>query len=193
VSPSNTNQTHHDYPWISRALKGDDQAFTEGVMLYKDKVFRLVMGILRNRELAEETTMDVFLKVHKYLPQFKGDSSFSSWLYRIAYNAALTALKKKKPTVSWDEEHNNLSTSGHGGEQQMMERDKQLAIQTVLEEMGPTQRSLLVLFYLEEYSIKEIVEMTRTSEGAVKTGLHKARKRFAEISEQRPDLKIAWT
>ena len=90
----NTN----DQVYINRILDGDTNAFTVLVDRYKDLVYTLAMRMMKNREEAEEVAQDAFIKTYKSLDKFKGESKFSTWIYRVAYNTCLDRLKKNKRT-----------------------------------------------------------------------------------------------
>ena len=82
----------------------DDQQFDEVLRAYQDKVFRLCCAMLGDRALAEETAQEALLRMWKALPRYRGESSLSTWIYAIARNACLTAMKKRRarPTLSLD-------------------------------------------------------------------------------------------
>src|SRR5210317_1931241 len=88
--------TTNDQQLIDRIINGDHSAFTILVDRYKDLVFSLALKMLKNREEAEEVSQDTFIKVFKSLDKFKGDSKFSTWIYKVAYNTCLDRLKKNK-------------------------------------------------------------------------------------------------
>src|SRR5580765_645340 len=81
---------------IARARKGDKDAYRTLVLAYQDRVFGLVVSMVRNREQAEDVTQEVFVKAYFALPRFKGDSAFFTWLFRIASNTCLDFLRKHK-------------------------------------------------------------------------------------------------
>ena len=91
--------TTNDQHYINLVLDGDANAFTSLVNRYKNMVFTLTLRMLKNREEAEEVAQDTFIKMYKSLNKFKGDSKFSTWVYRIAYNTSLDRLKKNKKYI----------------------------------------------------------------------------------------------
>ena len=94
-----------DRYYISKVLEGDMQAFSYLVDKYKDMVFTLAFRILKNRENAEEVAQDSFVKVYQNLKKFKSKSKFSTWLYRIVYNTAISRVRvKQNPTMSIDDQ-----------------------------------------------------------------------------------------
>src|SRR5690606_9336571 len=85
---------------INQIIGGDTQAFSVLVDVYKDLVFTLAIRMLKNREEAEEVSQDTFIKIYKALPKFKGDSKFSTWVYKVAYHSCLDRIKKNKRKFS---------------------------------------------------------------------------------------------
>ena len=101
-----------DQPYIDDVLKGNTNAFSILVDKYKTMVYTLAIKIVKSREEAEEISQDTFIKAFKNLSKFKGDSKFSTWLYKIGYRTALDSLKKnteKYQTSTIDEITNNLN------------------------------------------------------------------------------------
>ena len=86
----------NDQHYINQIIEGNTNAFSVLVNQYKDLVFTLAYKMLKNREDAEEVSQDVFIKIFKSLNKFKGDSKFSTWIYKITYNTCLDYLKKSK-------------------------------------------------------------------------------------------------
>jgi RNA polymerase sigma-70 factor, ECF subfamily len=96
-----------DRELVGRARTGDYQAFEQLVARYEQRVFKVVLGIVRHREDAEEAVQETFLKVVEHLDGFREESGFYTWLMRIAVNEGLTLLRKRKrrPAVQFDEQH----------------------------------------------------------------------------------------
>jgi len=97
IESSNERMTiNNDQIIIDQILEGDTNAFSVLVDRYKDLVFTLAIRMVKNREEAEEVSQDTFIKVYKSLSKFKGNSKFSTWIYKVAYNTCLDRLKKIK-------------------------------------------------------------------------------------------------
>ena len=88
--------TTKDQLYINKVINGDASAFAYLVDTYKNMVFSLAYKMTKNKEEAEEVSQDTFIKAFKNLSNFKGDSKFSTWLYRICYHTTLDAIKKNK-------------------------------------------------------------------------------------------------
>jgi len=177
-----TKLTDEDY--IEKTLKGDANAFAFLIDKYKDMVFTLAIKMVKSREEAEEVSQDAFLKAYKYLPNFKGDSKFSTWLYKIAYNASLDAIKKKKSeynTISIDEIKINYIASVETVLDEIERKERVEIINDCLEQLEEEEKAILLFFYFKELSLKEIIEITSLSEANVKVKLHRARKKLLSI------------
>ena len=94
---------------INQIKDGNTHAFGQLVDQYKDLVFTLALRMLKNREEAEEVAQDTFIKTYKSLHRFKGDSKFSTWIYRVAYNTCLDRIKKNRKYLN-DVEINEITS-----------------------------------------------------------------------------------
>jgi RNA polymerase sigma factor (sigma-70 family) len=173
-----------DEHYIDKTLLGDTNAFAYLVDKYKDMVFTLAIKIVKNRELAEEVSQDAFLKAFKYLPKFKGDSKFSTWLYKIAYNTSLDSIKKnvnQYNNVAIDEITVNYISSVETILDGIEREERAEIINNCLEQLPEDEKAILLFFYFKELSLKEIVEVTSMSETNIKVKLHRARKKLLSI------------
>jgi RNA polymerase sigma-70 factor (ECF subfamily) len=171
---------------IERVLDGDRNAFALLVDKYKDRVFSLVIGIVRNREVAEELSQDIFLKVFRSLGKFRRESSFSSWIYRIAYNAAVSETRKKKTYFrSFDEQLERLAVLGSDDNAVVEENEnRHVLLEKALKELPPQEKLILMLYYFEEKSIEEVSKDTGLSLSNVKVRLFRLRNKLKGIMEQ---------
>ena len=170
---------------IDSVLSGNANAYAGLVDKYKDMAFTVAVRILRNAEEAEEIAQDAFLSAFRSLRDFKKDSNFGTWLYRIVYNAAISKLRKRKDfEVSLEKPHlENLDTAELNAGLEKMEQDEKIRyIREALTKLPEEESSLLTLFYLNENSVKEIAEITGISHSNVKVKLFRARKHlFGEL------------
>ncbi len=181
-----------DYAVVQRVLGGEKKAFAELVERHKDRALTLAIRILKNREDAEEALQDAFVRAFNALPRFEWKSSFSTWFYRIVYNVCVTGLGKrdKKQRISIDDE----DESGNVVELPSEEVPPDLAFESselnaiVQEEIdrlpeayGPT----FTLFFVQDMSYDEIVEVTGLPLGTVKARLFRARMMLRNALVQR--------
>ncbi|CAM1353560.1 MULTISPECIES: RNA polymerase sigma factor [Tenacibaculum] len=183
----------NDQIYINQILKGDANAFAFLVEKYKIMVFTLALKMLKSREEAEEISQDTFIKAYKNIDKFKGDAKFSTWLYKIAYRTCLDSIKKnskKYQTGTIDEITINKIKSTEGVLDSIERKERAEIINKCLIELPEDERSVIWLFYFEELSLKEIIDITDLSEANVKVKLHRARKRLLTIVEKRVEPEL---
>lgn len=170
-----------DQFYISRILQGDSSAYAALVDKHKEMVFTIAVKIVRNQQDAEEVAQDVFVKAFHALATFKGDAKFSTWLYRIAYNTAISATRKKKPvfTVIDDKMIDNYTTDQVTRMVKEHSESEQIEVMNRLMDNLPEEENLLLtLFYKKEKTIEEISGITGLSESNVKVKLYRIRKKM---------------
>lgn len=170
-----------DLFYIDKVLSGDHTAFEDLVNRHKDMVFTIVNRILRNREDAEEIAQDVFLKSYQSLSKFKRESKFSTWIYRIAYNTAISKTRKKQIEVSAIDEHiieNFTASEIFENIEDFGYEDKKKYFDAALKKIPEEDSILLTMFYLKEQSIDDISKVTGLSASNVKVKLHRIRKKL---------------
>lgn len=176
-----------DIHYIDQVISGQTEAFAVLVDRHKDMVFTLALNISRNREDAEEITQDAFMKAYGKLASFRRDSRFSTWLYRIVYNEAVTRMRKRKlQTVALEDEIMENTSDGEVEDEihQMDETEQKAVIAWILDSLPVTDRVLVTLFYLENQTIGEISQVTGMGESNVKVRLHRTRKKlFASLHQ----------
>ncbi|WP_317162701.1 RNA polymerase sigma factor [Winogradskyella endarachnes] len=143
--------------------------------------------MLKHREEAEEVAQDTFVKVFKSLNNFKGDSKFSTWIYRVTYNTCLDRIKKNKKyinDVAIDEfTMNKLDTIDNALDHIIME-ERHALIKRCVNMLPQDSSALLTLFYFEELSLDEISSIINIEANTIKVKLFRARKKLAVILEQ---------
>jgi RNA polymerase sigma-70 factor (ECF subfamily) len=175
-----------DLFYIDKVLAGDHAAFEVLVNRHKDMIFTIVNRILRNREDAEEIAQDVFLKSYQSLSKFKRESKFSTWLYRIAYNTAISKTRKKQMEVSAIDDHIIESHTVEGifeNAEEFGYEDKKKYFDAALKKIPEEDSMLISMFYLKDQSIDDISEVTGLSASNVKVKLHRIRKKLFQTIE----------
>lgn len=167
--------------YIEKIKQGDTAAFATLVDKHKDMVFTICVKIVRKAEDAEELAQDVFLKVYEKLDSFRGDARFSTWLYRIAYNAAISKTRKRRLEVEALDDFtiNNYSVDDVKEELQNIDKEEQQTmLKTAMESLSDDDYLIIKLFYLKELPVKDISEVTGLSQANVKVKLHRIRKKM---------------
>jgi RNA polymerase sigma-70 factor (ECF subfamily) len=168
---------------IKQLRSGSIEALKEIMEIHQDYVLTLAYRFVRNRELAEEITQDVFLKVYNKIHTFQSNSRFSTWLYTIVYRTSLNYLERKSVTVSrisLEEElselvdTNNKSVEGNTGELQII-------LWKAIDQLPIIQGVVILLYYLNQFSISEIAEIIKSPPNTIKTHLHRGRKQLKTI------------
>ena len=185
--------TTNDQVYIEAILKGDTNAFTVLVDRYKDLVYTLALRMMKHTEEAEEAAQDTFIKAYKSLNKFKGDSKFSTWIYRVAYNTCLDRLKKNKRqqyTVEINEYTEHQVKTLDNALDQIEAKEKEQTIQDCLALLPSEDSFLLTLYYFEELSLEEIGKIVSLKPNNVKVKLFRSRKKMATILKRRLDNDI---
>jgi RNA polymerase sigma-70 factor (ECF subfamily) len=173
--------TATDEELVRRAQQDDERAFGELVTRYESKVYSLAMKMLRNPEDAEDVLQDTFLRAYRGIKSFKGNSTFSTWVYRITANSALMRLRKKQlPQVSIedsDERETPISIAdwAPGPVEQLLNQEMQRVMDEAIEALPPEFRQVFILRDVEELSNADVAEILDLSVAAVKSRLHRAR------------------
>jgi RNA polymerase sigma-70 factor (ECF subfamily) len=145
---------------------------------------------MKHREEAEEAAQDTFIKVYKSLNKFKGDSKFSTWIYRVAYNTCLDRLKKNKRqqyTVEINEYTEHQIKTLDNALDQMEAKEREQSIQDCLGLLPSEDSFLLTLYYFEELSLDEIGKIVDLKPNNVKVKLFRSRKKLATILKKNID------
>ena len=170
--------------YIEQVLKGDSQAFGPLVQQYQNMVYGIGLNVLKDANKAEDLAQEVFVKAYQSLHKFKGDAKFSTWLYRIAYYAALDEHKKWKRRPQQSLENTAEGDLGKIEQKDNWEEDpKKRLIKNAMQLLPADQQTIIQLFYFDELSLKEIGSSLKMSEGNVKVKLHRARKKLYKVLE----------
>lgn len=168
--------------WIARARHGDADAFEQLVVAYEGPVYRLALRMCGSTEDAREVTQDAFLAAWRGLPAFRGDSRFSSWLYRLTTNAA---HRLPAPGKAPSGEPPAGGGAGAADPQQpellAEQREQQEALQRALDQLSPEHRQVLLLRVVQQLSYDEIAQALSLESGTVKSRISRARRQLREI------------
>ena len=180
---------------IEQVLAGNINAFSHIVERHKDKTFNLAFRICGNREEAEEIAQDSFLKAYRSLKGFKMKSSFSTWLYRIVYNTAISSVRIKKKGLLSLEDFPADATDFIGyniSDEESENEYKNSLVNFALQKINEEERGLISLFYYEEMSIEDISVVTGISKSNIKVKLFRARQKMLGIIEKGEKRKLIY-
>jgi RNA polymerase sigma-70 factor, ECF subfamily len=172
-----------DAELVRLAQAGDPRAFQALVVKYQRRIARHVARYVRRASDVEEVVQDAFMRAYRGLGAFRGESSFYSWLYRIATNAALSFLKRRPEEVQGDERADGSFEPGVSDEQTpertLIAKQIGQAVERAMARLQPELAEALVLFEVEGKSYKEIAQMLGTPIGTVRTRIFRAREFIA--------------
>jgi RNA polymerase sigma-70 factor (ECF subfamily) len=183
-------EPNQDLEWIRQAQRGDRDAFGRLVERHQRRIFSLIFHLLRKREVVEDLAQEIFLKAYLAIGKFNFESSFATWVGRIAVNHCYDYLRRERSSklkyfsemseeASHRIEESAQSDSGAGSDVEKRTWMKETA-GTLLERASPDDRMILVLKEMEEFTVEEIAQIMKLTETAVKVRLHRARKRMLE-------------
>jgi len=169
---------------VERLKRGDDLAYREVIKRYGKKMFGLIFSMTKKRDETEEIMQEVFLKVIKYIKDFREDSLFSTWLFRITVNTALSYIKRKKKKkesliseLKRDEKDRiDFEDKEIKASDETLEREERRKIvQEAIESLPQSYKIAIILKDIERMPLTEVAKVLKLSEGGTKVRLHRAR------------------
>lgn len=177
---------------IRRFKKGDKESFRELVEKYQSRIYSIVVAMIGDKNDAEDICQDIFIKVYRFLHQFKGKSKFYTWLYRLTINTCINAQndRKRKPeTISLsrpikEEGDTVLTRISEDNVKSSMDvlKNKELGlkIKSAIDSLSDGFKEVFILREIEDLSYKELAKILHCSEGTVKSRLFRAREKLKE-------------
>ncbi len=168
---------------LARCVAADDRdAFGKLVAAYSDDIRRLLDTLTRgDTPLVDDLAQEVFIKAYLSIRSFKGIARFRTWLYRIAYNEFISYVRKKRPTQQLDiEEQLSELQADEPYSDEIANGIDGPTLEKALEKLPPINRTLIQLFYYDNFSIEQISKITQLPKGTVKSYLSRARQRLAK-------------
>jgi RNA polymerase sigma-70 factor, ECF subfamily len=180
-----------DQRLIADCLRGDTAAFGQLVRLHQDRLYNVVYRLVGNAEDAQDVVQEAFLSAYQSLAGFKGDARFFTWLYRIAFNTAVSHKRKQKLVLRLEDglpgrtlpepvDPSDEAKPDHAIEQ----ADEERRVQRALDRLSAEHRAVLVLKDLEGQKYEEMAEILGVPVGTIRSRLHRARLELREILER---------
>ena len=160
--------------WLDRCAQGDERAIRWVLDRYRDRVVRLASHVLHNSREAEDVAQEAFVKAFRQIDQFRGESGFYAWLYRIVINLCLDRMRRKCVTAELPLEERTLPDRSA----LCPDMEKRLAVEQVLDSLTPPMRAALVLREVEGLEYAEIAQVLNIPVGTVRSRLNTAREQF---------------
>ncbi|KPU42258.1 ECF RNA polymerase sigma factor SigW [Oxobacter pfennigii] len=182
---------------VDRSKRGDIEAFEELILAYEKKIYNIAYRMTNNREDASDIAQEVCIKIYKSINSFKENSTFSTWVYRIATNVCIDELRKRKNVVSLiasnenDEEFEIPLTSKERLPEEIVEEKETLGtIKRYIMELSPEYRMMIVLRDIRGHSYEEISQVLDINIGTVKSRLNRARNMLKEkLKDKEPFIR----
>jgi RNA polymerase sigma-70 factor (ECF subfamily) len=187
---ANQDEKAIDQALVERAVQGDQKAFRQLVERYQRKVYTIAFGVVRNPDTALDVTQDAFVRVHKNLANFKGDSSFYTWIYRIVLNLCIDRKRRqaRQAEVDYDDgiahgdgftDGPTLASTGIDNPAQAAHRKELVEhMDRALATLSEEHKSILLLREVDGLSYEELAETLDIPKGTVMSRLFHARKNF---------------
>lgn len=183
-----------DKALIARFSDGDLRAFEELVIRYQQRIYNTALRFLRVDDEAQDVTQEIFIKVYQALPEFRGESKFSTWIYQVAMNHCKNKLKylKRRHYYTSDsmeqtietqdgEMSRQFATDDPDPQQEAQSRETQEKVRAAINLLSDEQREVIVLRELQGLSYEEIADVTGQALGTVKSRIHRARLELARL------------
>ncbi|TYQ13329.1 UNVERIFIED_CONTAM: RNA polymerase RpoE-like sigma-24 subunit [Acetivibrio alkalicellulosi] len=183
---------------IKKAKSGCVEAFEELISESQKKVFNIALKMMGNYDDANELAQEAFIKAYRSLHKFKGDSLFSTWIYRITTNVCLDELRKRKnkKVISLDQsmEYNGeeverqIEDEAIGPEKLLEKKETKKVIEEAINSLSVDYKTVIVLRDIQNFSYEQIAKITNCPEGTVKSRLNRARHALKEILKGKKEL-----
>src|SRR3954464_6190678 len=171
----------HEHELVERCRSGDEHAFQELVDRYKDLVFALIARTVQDRSRAEDLAQDVFLRIHRGLPYFRGEARLSTWIYRIVANVCLQDHGRPPGTMSVDDDRTPVTRGA--SDRQFGDLELRDRLEKAIARLPANYRLLIAAHYLQGVQYEGLAEALQLPLGTVKTQLYRAKQQLRRMLE----------
>jgi RNA polymerase sigma-70 factor (ECF subfamily) len=185
TTPERQQEADADWVVVKKVQAGDVAAFDKLILKYRERVYSIIYNLCANREDAADLTQGTFIKAFQSINRFQGQSSFFTWLYRIAVNATLTHLRKNKlrtffsfERITEEDKSSEILealTDKRGADREAFVKELQEKLNEALQKLSINHRMVVTLFEIDGLSHNEIAEIMNCSVGTVRSRLHYAK------------------
>lgn len=163
---------------LDRILGGEQSVYATLVDAYKSYAYTIALKILNNRPEAEEAAQDAFIKAYQYLKSFNRQAKFSTWLYRIVFNTAISYKRKHRVQFQTID---NMPLEYTGDSNRGLEKnDKEVFVRQAMDKLSEADRLAIQLYYIQEFSLEEVAGILNQPLNTVKVRVHRARQRVGD-------------
>ncbi len=166
---------------IEACQQGDREAFQTLFEVYKDKVFSIaVYSVGGDRSIADDVTQQIFLKLFTAIKQFRGESEFTTWLYRLVVNACMDERRRQRRLLLWGDAKPSNNAGGQSQEKEYARTEVAESVRVAIEQLKPKFRLPILLKYVEGLSYDEIATVMGCSKGTVASRLNRGHSQLAK-------------
>ena len=173
----------HERELVERCRRGDEGAFQELVDRYKDLVFALIGRTVQDRSRAEDLAQDVFLRIHRGLPYFRGEARLSTWIYRIVANVCVQNQGRTLASVSLDDDRMRNRVATGSSDRQFGDLELRDRLEKAIGRLPPHYRLLVAAHYLRGVQYEDLAEALQLPLGTLKTQLYRAKQQLRRLLE----------
>ncbi len=164
--------------WLKRARQNDKNAWESLVRENERMVYHIAYRMMQNEEDAKDISQEIFIKVYRSLSKFDESAVFSTWLYRIAVNTCIDALRKRKGNQTISLQEQTQKKQQDTPEQNYLQKEEQIQIMQTIESLSPEHKAMILMRDMEDMTYGEIAECLSLSLGTVKSRIARAREQF---------------
>jgi len=174
----------HERELVERCRRGDEGAFEELIEQFKDLVFALIARTVQDKSRAEDLAQDVFLRIHRGLPYFRGEARLSTWIYRIVANACMAEhARPPGATVSLDDERTGERHTPSAVDRGFEDLELRDRLEKAIARLPANARLLVAAHYLDGVRYEDLAEAFGLPLGTVKTQLYRAKQQLRRLLE----------
>lgn len=181
---------------IHRIQQGDIQAFERIVDEYKNKIFALAYGYTRDQHMAQDLSQEIFIKVYQNIPSFQGQSSFSTWLYRVGKNCCIDWIRKNRRrmenTILEDGEREYVD-DGQNPEEDAILNERKEMLYRAIQKLPEKYRTPLMLFHFQDLTYEEIGKVLKIPTKTVATQLYRGKRMLRDELLSKGRGEMPWT
>ncbi len=195
INPQLSSKAQYDYDLVMRAVAGDQRAYAELMVRYRDSIYFMLLKMVNNPDDADDLTIEAFGKAFRNIQQYTPNFAFSTWLFKIASNNCIDFIRRKRAnhislvqaTDDSDEIHIPIQSDGLDPEENLINQQKINLMRDVVSKLKPRYRQLVEMRYFDELSYEEISEKLNLPIGTVKARLFRARELLLNIMKNTSD------
>ena len=173
----------HERELVERCRSGDERAFQELIDHHKDLVFALIARTIQDRSRAEDLAQEVFLRIHRGLPYFRGEARLSTWIYRIVANVCLQDQARPREAESLDDARGNPRPMPSAPDRRFADLELRDRLEKAIARLSPNYRLLVAAHYLDGVRYEDLAEALQLPLGTVKVQLYRAKQQLRRLLE----------